>query len=63
MFLRGCRCTAFGLTDGEPLGFYVVGPDPVGRYRVGDDGTTIALIEAARASLETETRQEALIRC
>lgn len=52
--------TAFGLTDGEPLGFYVVGPDPIGRYRIEDDGTTIALIEAAGASLETETRQEAL---
>jgi hypothetical protein len=52
--------TAFGLTDGEPLGFYVIGPDNLGRYRIEDDGTTIPLIEAAGASFESETRQEAL---
>lgn len=45
---------------GEPLGFYIVGPDPSGRYRIEDDGTTMPLIEAAVADLDTPTRAEAL---
>lgn len=52
--------TAFALSDSEPLGFYIVGPDPIGRFRIEDDGTTIPLIEAAGADLETQTRQEAV---
>ncbi|MEJ2121431.1 MAG: DUF1828 domain-containing protein [Alphaproteobacteria bacterium] len=45
---------------GEPLGFYVVGPDDSGRYRVEDDGNTMPLIEAAVSDLDTPTRAEAL---
>jgi hypothetical protein len=52
--------TAFSLSDGEPLGFYISGPDALGRYRIEDDGTTIPLIEAEGIDLETQTRQEAL---
>jgi len=52
--------TAFDFSDGEPVGFYVVGPDSMNRYRLEDDGTTIPLIEAAGADLETQTRREAL---
>ena len=51
--------TGFNWMD-EPLGFYIVGPDPIGRYRVEDDGTTIPLIEAAVSDLETKARAEAL---
>lgn len=45
---------------GEPLGFYIVGPDTLGRYSIEDDGTTVPLIEAAVSDLESPTRAEAL---
>lgn len=51
--------TAFNWMGGEPLGFYIVGPDSAGRYRVEDDGTTMPLIEAAVADLDSPTRAEA----
>jgi Domain of unknown function DUF1828 len=52
--------TAFTLSNGEPLGFYVVGPDPSGRFRLEDDGTTVPMIEAMGIDLETQTRSDAL---
>jgi hypothetical protein len=52
--------TAFSYSDCEPLGFYVVGPDPLGRFKIEDDGTTIAAIEAEGVDLETPTRREAI---
>lgn len=45
---------------GEPLGFYIVGPDQSGRYRVEDDGTSMPLIESAVSDLDAPTRAEAL---
>lgn len=51
--------TGFNWMYGEPLGFYIVGPDSAGNYRIEDDGTTIPLIEAAVADLETPTRADA----
>jgi hypothetical protein len=44
---------------GEPLGFYIVGPDANGRYRLEDDGTTMPLIEAEGAGLDSQTRAAA----
>jgi Domain of unknown function DUF1828 len=52
--------TAFSFSDSEPVGFYVVGPDALGRYRIEDDGNTIPMIEAEGIDLDTSTRQEAL---
>ena len=52
--------TAFSFSDSEPIGFYVVGPDALGRYRIEDDGNTIPVIEAEGVDLDTSTRQEAL---
>lgn len=52
--------TAFTLSSGEPLGFYVIGPDQIGRYRLEDDGTTLPMIEAAGIDLDSQTRSEAL---
>lgn len=52
--------TAFTLSDGEPLGFYVVGPDPSGRFRLEDDGTTVPMIEAMGVDLDTQTRSDAV---
>ncbi|GAA0560193.1 DUF1828 domain-containing protein [Rhizomicrobium electricum] len=52
--------TGFTLSDLEPLGFYVTGPDNMGRFRIEDDGTTMPMIEAAGIDLESKTRKEAL---
>jgi len=52
--------TGFTLSNGEPLGFYVVGPDVTGRFRLEDDGTTVPMIEAMGIDLQTQTRSEAL---
>jgi hypothetical protein len=52
--------TAFALPGGEPLGFYIVGPDATARWRIEDDGTTMPLIEAAGVDLDTQTRSEAV---
>lgn len=51
--------TMFNGFGGEPLGFYLVGPDEAGRYRVEDDGTTVPYLEACGADLESQTRAEA----
>jgi Domain of unknown function DUF1828 len=52
--------TPFTMSSGEPLGFYILGPDPTGRYRLEDDGSTMPLIEAAGVDLNTQTRQDAV---
>ncbi len=52
--------TAFTLSSGEPLGFYIVGPDPSGRFRLEDDGTTLPMMEAAGVDLDTATRNDAV---
>ena len=44
---------------GDPLGFYALGPDEDGFYRLTDDGTTIPYLEASGASLDSDTRLEA----
>jgi hypothetical protein len=41
---------------GDPLGFYALGPDKEGCYRLTDDGTTVPYLEASGASLEGDTR-------
>ena len=45
---------------GEPLGFYIVGPDDVGLYRIEDDGTIMPMIEALISNLDSPTRAGAL---
>jgi hypothetical protein len=51
--------TAFKLTTGEPVGFFIVGPDERGLYRLEDDGTTMSFLESAGADQESETRADA----
>lgn len=48
--------TPYDNSYGEPLGFYAIGPDDRGLYRLMDDGNTIPYLEASGASLDTETR-------
>jgi len=45
---------------GEPLGFYIVGPDNAGLYRIEDDGTIMPMIEACVSNLDSPTRATAL---
>ena len=51
--------TAFQKSDGDNVGFYVIGPDEAGMYRVQDDGTTVPYLEACGADLGIEARAEA----
>jgi hypothetical protein len=44
-----------GLT-GDPIGFYVIGPDSGGRFRVEDSGTTVPILEACGADVALESR-------
>jgi hypothetical protein len=51
--------TAFQKSDGDHIGFYVIGPDDAGLYRVQDDGATVPYLEACGADLGIETRADA----
>lgn len=42
--------------DGDPVGFYVVGPDARGEYRVQDDGMYMTLVESSGGDLSNKTR-------
>lgn len=42
--------------DGDPIGFYVVGPNPNGAYRVQDDGMYLCAIESAGGDLQNKSR-------
>lgn len=48
--------TIYDNGNGEPLGFYALGPDERGQFRLMDDGNTIPYLEAAGASLDSDTR-------
>ena len=47
--------------SGDPIGFYIVGPEPkaAGRYRIEDDGATVPILEACGADLAIESRAAA----
>lgn len=51
--------TGFSGMGGDPIGFYVTGPDQRGRYRIQDDGLTLFNLEGAGADLEISSRMEA----
>lgn len=51
--------TGYDGPEGDPLGFFVVGPDGAGKFRIEDDGLSVALIEAQGIDLESKTRAEA----
>lgn len=53
--------TGFDGPRGDPIGFYVVGPDEFGRFRVQDDGRTMPYIEAAGADLANTSRRQSLM--
>jgi hypothetical protein len=51
--------TAYNAPNGDPLGFYVIGPDDHGLFRVFEPGSLMPFLEASGASLEGATREEA----
>ena len=51
--------TGFQKSDGDPIEFYIIGPDSSGLYRVQDDGATVPYLEACGADLGIESRAEA----
>lgn len=51
--------TAFDGLGGEPIGFYIIGPDSADRYRIEDDGTTMPVLDALGADRDNKTRAEA----
>lgn len=44
-----------GLT-GDPIGFYVVGPNANGNFRIEDSGTTMPILDSCGADLAIESR-------
>lgn len=50
--------TGFDNYNGDPLGFYVFGPDQNGCYRIQDDGLTLAILDAEGANLNNPQRNE-----
>lgn len=51
--------TAFRREDGDAIGFYIIGPNTAGLYRIEDDGATVSYIEACGADLDSPTRAAA----
>jgi hypothetical protein len=52
--------TGYRNDEGEALGFFVVGPDANGKFRIEDDGLSIPLIEAQGIDLTSKTRLDVL---
>lgn len=52
--------TPFDGLNGDPIGFYVIGPDASGKYRIEDNGVSVSFIEASGADLGNKMRREAL---
>ena len=48
--------TSYEGQAGDPIGFYVVGPNANGDYRIEDSGTTVPLLEACGADVSLESR-------
>ena len=51
--------TTVASIDGDPIGFYIVGPMEDGRYKIEDSGLVVPALYAAGADLENETRKQA----
>lgn len=50
--------TDFDTPFGDPIGFYILGPDSTGRFRIQDDGQTIFKLETSGADIEIPSRAE-----
>ncbi len=50
--------TDFDSPFGDPIGFYILGPDKSGKYRIQDDGQTLFKLELSGADIELPSRAE-----
>lgn len=50
--------TEFNGIAGDPIGFYIVGPDDNGLFRIEDDGQTVSFLEMSGADLGNAARLE-----
>lgn len=51
--------TTVASINGDPVGFYIVGPLDDGRYRLEDSGLLVPYLHAAGADFDNQTRREA----
>lgn len=51
--------TPFSNTDGDLIGYYIVGPDASGMYKIVDNALTVAGFESEGATLDTDSRRKA----
>jgi hypothetical protein len=51
--------TSFIGPDGDPIGFFVIGPSERGLFRVEDSGSTVPILEASGADLDLPSRSQA----
>jgi hypothetical protein len=51
--------TSFPGINGDPIGFYVIGPNANGQFRIEDNGATVPILEASGADLDLESRAKA----
>jgi hypothetical protein len=51
--------TSFIGPDGDPIGFFVIGPNENGLFRVEDSGSTVPILEASGADLDLPSRSQA----
>lgn len=49
--------TAYTQQNGDPIGFYAIGPDENGNFRLLDGGAVVPMLEATGATLESQTRR------
>lgn len=49
--------TAYTNGDGDAIGFYALGPDDLGNYKLMDGGSVVPSLEAIGATLDTQTRR------
>lgn len=50
--------TSVASINGDPIGFYIVGPLEDGRYRLEDSGLLMPYLQAVGSDLENQTRRE-----
>ena len=50
--------TGYDGPDGDPIGFFVVGPNASGKFRIEDDGVSIPALESQGFDISTKTRSE-----
>ncbi|MCX5512164.1 hypothetical protein C3941_08835 [Kaistia algarum] len=49
--------TAYTNLDGDAVGFYAIGPDLDGQYRLIDGGSVVPMLESMGATLDAQTRR------